>query len=235
MAETAVIEDQLRASIIARPDVILQDPDVMRALVNADGQAQGANVIDLRSVAMDRLEQRLDRLESAHRSVLAAAYDNLSGTQQIQRAILRMLEPQDFEEFVQTLSGDVADMLRVDGMRLLLETEQTEDELSLTAMGDILSVAEPGFVRAYVTAGRDIPMPNVLLRQRRPEIDQIYGPRGADIQSEALLVLELGADKLPALLIMGSSDPDQFHPSHGTDLLGFFGGVFERAMRLWLA
>ena len=55
MAETAVIEDQLRASIIARPDVILQDPDVMRALVNADGQAQGANVIDLRSVAMDRL------------------------------------------------------------------------------------------------------------------------------------------------------------------------------------
>ena len=125
MAETAVIEDQLRASIIARPDVILQDPDVMRALVNADGQAQGANVIDLRSVAMDRLEQRLDRLESAHRSVLAAAYDNMSGTQQIQRAILRMLEPQDFEEFVQTLSGDVADVLRVDGMRLLLETEQT--------------------------------------------------------------------------------------------------------------
>ena len=141
MAETAVIEDQLRASIIARPDVILQDPDVMRALVNADGQAQGANVIDLRSVAMDRLEQRLDRLESAHRSVLAAAYDNLSGTQQIQRAILRMLEPQDFEEFVQTLSGDVADVLRVDGMRLLLETEQTEDELSLTAMGDGMNLA----------------------------------------------------------------------------------------------
>ena len=102
-------------------------------------------------------------------------------------------------------------------------------------MGDILSVAEPGFVRAYVTGGRDIPMPSVLLRQRCAEVDQIYGPRGADIQSEALLVLELGADKLPALLIMGSSDPDQFHPSHGTDLLGFFGGVFERAMRLWLA
>ncbi|MEL6992765.1 MAG: DUF484 domain-containing protein, partial [Pseudomonadota bacterium] len=27
----------------------------------------------------------------------------------------------------------------------------------------------------------------------------------------------------------------QFSPQQGTDLLGFFGGVFERAMRRWLS
>jgi uncharacterized protein YigA (DUF484 family) len=33
---------------------------------------------------------------------------------------------------------------------------------------------------------------------------------------------------------MGSEDPHQFRPSHGTDLLTFFAGVFERQMRRWL-
>jgi uncharacterized protein YigA (DUF484 family) len=34
---------------------------------------------------------------------------------------------------------------------------------------------------------------------------------------------------------MGAEDPHQFKPGQGTDLLAFFGGVFERAMRRWLS
>jgi hypothetical protein len=33
---------------------------------------------------------------------------------------------------------------------------------------------------------------------------------------------------------MGSEDPHLFKPAQGTDLLTFFGGVFERQMRRWL-
>jgi uncharacterized protein YigA (DUF484 family) len=47
--------------------------------------------------------------------------------------------------------------------------------------------------------------------------------------------LDFGRGKLPGLLLMGSDDPHQFTPQHGTDLLAFFGGVFERVMRRWLA
>jgi uncharacterized protein YigA (DUF484 family) len=62
----------------------------------------------------------------------------------------------------------------------------------------------------------------------------IFGADTAWIKSEAVMVLDLGPGRLPALLVMGSEDPHQFRPSHGTDLLTFFTGVFERLMRRWL-
>jgi uncharacterized protein YigA (DUF484 family) len=52
--------------------------------------------------------------------------------------------------------------------------------------------------------------------------------------SEALLALDLGPGRLPALLALGAADPNQFKPAHGTDLLQFFASVFERLMRKWL-
>ena len=73
----------LRERIMSDPSVILEDKDLMQALVSANEQTQGGNVVDLRSVAMKRLESRLDQLEDTHRSVIAAAYDNMAGTNQI--------------------------------------------------------------------------------------------------------------------------------------------------------
>jgi uncharacterized protein YigA (DUF484 family) len=36
------------------------------------------------------------------------------------------------------------------------------------------------------------------------------------------------------MLVMGSEDETLFTPQHGTDLLAFFAGVFERVVRRWL-
>ena len=68
----------------------------MRALLQADRSAKGRNVVDLRGVLVDRLEERLDRLEDTHREVLAAAYENVAGMNQVHRACLALLEPDDF-------------------------------------------------------------------------------------------------------------------------------------------
>jgi len=98
----------LKDKILAQPDVILDDDDVMRALISANDQARGPNVIDLRGLAMQRLEERLDRLEDTHKSVIAAAYDNLAGTNQIHRAVLRMMDVESFDAFLSILNDDVA-------------------------------------------------------------------------------------------------------------------------------
>ena len=55
------------------------------------------------------------------------------------------------------------------------------------------------------------------------------------IRSEACLKLDLGEGRLPGLLVLGAEDPHMFHPQQGTDLMTFFAGVFERAMRRWLS
>ena len=53
------IEDALRKTIMSQPDVILDDQDVMQALVVANEKSMGGNIIDLRGIAMERLEARL--------------------------------------------------------------------------------------------------------------------------------------------------------------------------------
>jgi uncharacterized protein YigA (DUF484 family) len=231
----APMAEELREKIISEPDMILDDLDVMRALIAANEKGSGGNIVDLHGIAMDRLEDRLDRLEDTHRGVIAAAYENLAGTNQIHRAILRMMDPLDFETFLRDLGGEVADILRVDVVKLLLETKVEDEDPVVRKLGDVLVTAEPGFIDTYLTLGRNIPAREVTLRQVAPDTDIIYGDETGFIHSEACLKLDFGSGRLPGLLILGAEDPHMFKPTQGTDLLSFFAGVFEKTMRRWLA
>ncbi|MFZ5962338.1 DUF484 family protein [Thalassococcus sp. BH17M4-6] len=235
MSSSPEINDSLRETIISRPDVILEDQDLMRALIAANERSMGGNIVDLRGIAMERLEARLDRLEDTHRSVIAAAYENLAGTNQVHRAILRMLDPVDFEPFLRDLGGEVADILRVDMVRLVLESVQGDSDAAIQRLGSVLSVAEPGFIDSYLAENRSAPVRTVTLRQLQTGDRRIYGDKADWMRSEACLKLDFGPGRLPGLLVMGAEDPHQFTPLQGTDLLAFFAGVFERAMRRWLS
>lgn len=229
------MNEDLRESIIARPDVILEDQDLMRALIAANERAMGNNIVDLRGIAMDRLEARLERLEDTHRSVIAAAYDNLAGTNQVHRAILQLLNPVDFEAFLKNLGVEVATTLRVDRVKLVLETVQREEEAAVKRLGDVLTVAEPGFIETYLHNSTNASLRQVTLRQIRSGDWRIYGRDSEFMRSEACLLLDFGKQRLPGMLVLGAEDPHQFSPQQGTDLLEFFAGVFERAMRRWLS
>ena len=235
MSSEPVMDESVRNKIIKDPSSVLEDQDIMRALIAANERTMGNNIVDLRGIAMERLEARLDRLEDTHRSVIAAAYENLAGTNQVHRAVLRLMDATKFDQFLKDLGGDVADILRVDSMRLILESAERGDDPSLAALGDVLMVAEPGFADGYITRGRNLPVRQVTLRQTRPEDAEIYGDKADYIRSEACLKLDFGEGRLPGMLVMGAEDPHQFSPQQGTDLLSFFGGLFERAMRRWLS
>ncbi|RKF17197.1 DUF484 family protein [Roseovarius spongiae] len=235
MSSTPKMDAKLRERIISQPDVILEDQDLMRALIAANERAMGGNIVDLRGIAMDRLEARLDRLEDTHRSVIAAAYDNLAGTNQVHRAILRMLDPAEFEAFLRDLGGEVAHILRVDAIRLVLESVQNDEDPAVKRLDDVLTVAEPGFVERYLTGGRNTGQRQVTLRQVHESAGHLFGGDAPFIRSEACLRLDFGEGRLPGMLVMGAEDPHQFSPQQGTDLLAFFAGVFERSMRRWLS
>jgi len=235
MSSKPVMDENVREQIIADPESVLEDKDVMRALVAANEKSMGGNIVDLRGIAMERLEARLDRLEDTHRSVIAAAYENLAGTNQVHRALLRMMDADGFEPFLRDLGGDVADILRVDAMRLILESDAFDSaDAAVKRLDGVLVPVEPGFIDAYLTRGRNLPVRQVTLRQLQPETGAVYGDVGEYIRSEACLKLDLGDGRLPGMLVMGAEDPHQFGAQQGTDLLGFFAGVFERAMRHWL-
>ena len=151
------LDRKLRERVLARPDIILDDSDMMKALIAANDKTMGGNIVDLRGIAMERLEDRLDRLEDTHRSVIAAAYENLAGTNQIHRAVIRMMDGDEFETFLRDLGGEVADILGVDSMHLVLETTQDESDPAVRRLGDVLRVVDPGFISAYMDGYRTSP------------------------------------------------------------------------------
>ena len=235
MSSNTKLKDNLRAAILAEPDAVLDDKDLMQALVAANEQARGDNVIDLRGIAMQRLEARLDRLEDTHRSVIAAAYENLAGTNQVHRAVLRLLEPVEFEEFLRILGGEVAEILRIDHITLVLETTVMQEDPAIEKLGGVLTVVEPGTIDAYLSQDRGGPAREVVLRQMPNPSPRIFGPKANQLRSEACLRLDLGEGRLPGMIVMGAKDANHFTPQLGTDLLSFFAGVFERSMRHWLS
>lgn len=229
----------LREGILSNPDVILADDQLMRALLAADRRASaGRNVVDLRGVLVERLEDRLDRLEDTHREVLAAAYENVAGMNQVHRACLALLEPQDFAGFLQVMTRDLSMILGVEVIRLGLEAPAAEPGQGLGPAGPLRHVVvalSAGGVDAYVTRGRALVARRVTLRRMDPAPANLYGDEARGIRSEALLRLDLGAGNLAGLLAFGTTDGHRFHPDQATDLLSFLAGVFERSLRRWLA
>ena len=213
MSEQAIAED-VRTRILQQPDVILEDIDVMRALIAANDRSMGGNIVDLRGVAMERLESRLQRLEDTHRSVIAAAYENLAGMAQVHRAITVILEPLTFEDFLKCLGTNVAGILRVGRVRLVLESLETPGE-NLENVGDVLAVRQPGFVADY-TGGQAVRQ--VTLRRADGNASLVFGDHADWIRSEACIALDFGEGRLPGMLAFASDDAMQFTSTQGTDL-----------------
>lgn len=237
MTEQAKPQDAVRKQILQDPNQVLEDHDIMRALISADEEARGKNVVDLRTIALERLEGRLDRLEDTHRHVIAAAYDNLASTNQIHRATLAILEPETFAQFLDLLKGELAQILNVASARLVLESPAATPEMEAQLekeFGSGVCFCAPGAVAEYITRGRDATVRPVTLRAIQGADPILFGDAAHEVTSEALLRLDLGKGNLPAMLVLGSVSTEQFTPQKGADLLVFFASAFERVLRRWL-
>jgi uncharacterized protein len=204
--------DEMRDHVLTDPGLILEDPEMMKALIAANDRAIGENIVDLRGVALRRLEGQLDRLEDTHRGVIAAAYENLAGANIVQRAILQLLEPLSFEAFLAALTTHVAPTLRVDSLRLVLESQQAS---AAAAAGWAMWFAwwSSGVCRWLADGGAQGPVAAGGVapggcRQRpgawRPGA-RISGPRPG-------CGWTWGRGVCRAMLVLGSEDPHQFRP-----------------------
>ena len=84
--------NDIKKKIISNPEIILDDLEVMKVLFNSYNEATGENIIDLRSVAIKKLEAKIKQTETTNRSIIAAAYENISGYELVHKAILLILE-----------------------------------------------------------------------------------------------------------------------------------------------
>ncbi len=221
----------VRALLLSEPQLVLHDPDIMRALVAASDAERGENVIDLRGVAINRLESRLTALEKTHDAVLAAAYDNVASTNQIHRAVLAALEAKDWNSFVAIANCEFREILNVAEVRLCLEAGEVS---SRTKAEPPVMILEPGAIDRYVATESMATARSVVLRRISQADPMVYGEVERRVHSEAVLRIDAGKTGPQAMVLLGSNNPEQFVPSLKPDLLDFLGQVLGRMFQKWL-
>jgi uncharacterized protein YigA (DUF484 family) len=163
-------------------------------------------------------------LDSA-RELVENSRHNMNNQARINRAILLLLEAQNFEDFIRTITLDFASLLDVDIVSLIVETDgEVIPHVDLAGV----RLVSPGTVDLLLHGG------NVALEGATRGLDQIYGGGATLVKSQALLRLHIGVDTPPALLAFGSRDANLFYPGQGTEMIGFLGHVVERCFRSWL-
>ena len=230
------MDDKLREEILAKANEILNDETLLRALIGASDKNLGSKIVDLRSVAMQKMDGELKKLKRSNQQVIATAYENLVGMKQVHQVVLKSLEQNNFDEFITNLDTEACNILRVDCIKIGLETHsslQNTDkyELKLSTLLDLYPI---NFVDRYISQGKNNSPDDVVLRPTPKGSEQLYGKLSKNLKSEGCIKLTIGNRKIVGILALASKERKKFTTEQGVELLKFMGSVFERRISHWL-
>lgn len=203
----------LRAQIIADPDLVTGDPELLAAL---NLRPAAANLVEFGPAALARLEHARAAEADARADIEALAEANFTAQKQTHDAIVDLLEARHnadlaarVDEAARARFGLVAGALAVEG-----PAPAGWRPLAQGFVGHMLSGSAVRLGPA--TAG-----------------DTLFGEAGADVASVALVRLSLWSSERPGLLAFGSPDPAGFTQDMGGELVTFLARVVERTAERW--
>jgi hypothetical protein len=105
----------------AHPEFLAKNPGALDLLMPPKA-SQGKGIADFQSYMIQRLKADKDEVVSATREIVENARSNMNNQQRIHAAVLRLLEAQDFGDFINCITMDLANLLHVDIAVLLIES-----------------------------------------------------------------------------------------------------------------
>lgn len=206
------------------PSFLQKHPEGLDYLVPPTASS-GKGVADFQTYMIQRLKADKEEISEATRSVVENARANMNNQQRIARAVLRLLECQNFEDFIHSITMDLAVLLDVDIAALIVESSG-EDIPHIHTSG--IRVIPKGTIQKWM-GGK-----NVMLQDEIIGIEAIYGGGASLVQSQILLRVDISMDTPPAILAFGSRDSAMFREGQATDQILFLTRVIERCFRSWL-
>ena len=207
------------------PSFINEYPQAADFLVPKRKREKRGEVADFQSFMIERLKADKAKAHSTTKELVEATRANMSNQQRINAAVLRMLEAQRFDDFIQAITMDLAPLLGVDIAVFLVEADGS-DIPHISTSG--IRVIPEGTIDRWM---EDKP---VLLQDNISGIEAIYGGGAALVSSQLLLRIDIGQNTPPALLAFGARDGDFFQDGQATDQVLFLAQVIERCFRTWL-
>lgn len=207
------------------PKFLDENPDAFEALIPEKQRGRRGQPADFQAYMIDRLKtEREDVIEST-KEIVENSRANMNNQQRIHAAVLRLLEANNFEDFIQSITMDIANILDVDIAVLVVEADG-DDVPHVNTNG--IRIIPAGTTEKWMN---DKP---VLLQDNISGSEAIYGGGAALVQSQILLRVDISMGTPPAIVAFGSRDPNMFGEGQATDQILFLARVIERSFRSWL-
>lgn len=207
------------------PTFLQKHPEGLDYLI-PPGVTSGKGVADFQNYMIQRLKADKEEISESTKAVVENARANMNNQQRIHRAVLRLLECLNFEDFIHSITMDLAVILDVDIAALIVESNG-HDIPHIHTSG--IRVIPKGTIHKWMDGK------NVMLQDDIVGIEAIYGGGASLVKSQILLRVDIAMDTPPAILAFGSRDPLMFREGQATDQILFLTRVIERSFRSWLS
>jgi len=220
-----VSADQVAAYLRHHPEFLADHPDLLDVLT-PPARAHGKGVVDLQQVMVERLRRENAELTGLRDDLVATGRSNLAIQSRVHEAILALLRATSFEEFVETITTDLAVILDLDVVTI--GVEQNPEGAAWKPVSGVYCLKAGSIDNLLGRTG------NLLLREDVAGDQAIFDAAAGLVRSDALIRLTIGEKTPLALLALGSRQPGTFHAGQGTELLSFLSQVLEVTFRAWL-
>lgn len=227
--ETAppITEAQAIAFLQDNPHFLAEHPELFEVLLPPE-QQHGRGVIDFQYYAIDNLRRGMRKMKDRFHGLVTSARENLSVQQQVQHAIISIVNARTLEELLEVLTMDLVRWFDVDIVRLAMESDMAglyETYYNEENYSGICFV--PNGTSSAVLLGESVRL--IGDTQGEPPIgfEMVFADCSSLVRSCALVRLELPTIKRVAILAFGVRHADRFHPHQGGELLGFLGQVMS--------
>lgn len=219
-----ISEDDVISWLRDHPDFLSRNPDICELLLPPKTET-GKGVADFQHFMIKRLREDRDGIIEEAREIVETSRTNMNNQSRMFKSIIMLLDSQTFDEFIRTITMDMASVLDVDIITLLVESD--DDVIPHVNLSGVKAVP-PGTIDNFMKNDR------VKLEANIQGNENIYGGGAGLVKSQLALKLTVAPNMPPAMLAFGSREPQQFQPGQGTELIAFLGHVIERYMRIWL-
>ncbi len=211
------------------PDFLVAHPDLLSVLT-PPRLDRGDRVVDMQHFMVQHQRAEIARLKSQQKSLIATSRANLAGQARIHAAVLAILAATSFEQLIQIVTTDLANLLDADVVTIAVERQassQTPQRPRIQHNG--VQILDFGTVSDVLGPERD-----VLLQTDIQGDVRLFGDGAGLVRSAALLRLPVSAKAPAGMLCIGMRKPGKFHAGQGTELLSFLARALGITIAAWL-
>lgn len=207
------------------PDFLKNHPEAIDYLLPPKPRPKKGEVADFQAYMIERLKADKEEVIAGTREIVENSRANMNNQQRIHTAVLRLLESKSFDDFIHSITMDLASILDVDIAVFIVESNG-EDIPHVHTSG--IRIIPEGTTEKWMQGE------SVILQDNISGIEPIYGGGATLVKSQILLRVDISMDTPPAILAFGSRNPDMFQEGQATDQILFLARVIERCFRTWL-